>query len=496
MSDIILEMKNISMNFDGVHALNDVNFTLRKGEIHALVGENGAGKSTLMKILQGIYVPMKGEIILKGKKVNFKSPINALNNGISMIFQELNTIPGMTVAENMFMGKEPIKKVLGVNFVNHKMMYKEAQRLFEELDLDLNPWNHMYELSVARMQLAEIVKAISYNPDIIIMDEPTSALTTIEIEKLYRTMRLLQQRGITIIYISHKMDEIYNICDTFTVLRDGRFISTGRLSDHSVPKLVSMMVGRDIKEFFPKLKADIKEQLLELKNVKVEGVLDNINLVLHSGEILGLAGLMGAGRTEIAETIFGLRKMSEGEILIKGKPVIINSPVEAIQNKIALVPEDRKNFGLVLKMKISDNIILSRIKKCIRHILISNKMEKSEIDKLVTKIQIKTNNVHNLALSLSGGNQQKVVVAKAIFTDPEIIILDEPTRGIDVKTKAEIHLLISKMAQEGKGILMISSEMPEILGMSDRILVVGQGTIKGELLREEATQEKILKMAF
>lgn len=495
MSEYILEMNHISMSFGGVHALKNVSLKLKKGEVHALMGENGAGKSTLMKILQGVYTPMEGEILLKGSPIRFKSTKDAIEAGISMIYQELNTVAKMTVAENMYMGREPIRHIMGMKFVDFKKMYQDAGEFYNTLELDLNPKAYMYELSVARMQLAEIAKAVSYNSDIIIMDEPTSALTEVEVEKLFKTIALLKEKGITIIYISHKMDEIYKVCDSVTVLRDGTFIGSGLLKEISSSKLISMMVGRDIKEVFPKLEAEITTPLLEVKNICAKGVHD-VSFTLHRGEILGLAGLVGAGRTEVAETIYGARKLESGQILIEGKNVKINSPQQAIDNKIAMVPEDRKNFGTVLKLRIRDNIILSKVNKCVRGVLINRKLEQQAVDGLIKKIQIKVGNVNDPVSTLSGGNQQKVVVAKALFTDPEIIILDEPTRGIDVKTKSEIHLLISRLAQEGKGVIMISSEMPEILGMSDRILVLKGGQIKGELSREDVTQERVLELAF
>lgn len=495
MSEYYLEMKNISMNFGGVQALKKVHLNIKRGEVHALMGENGAGKSTLMKILQGILKPVEGEIFLNGEKIEFRSAKDAINRGIVMIHQELNVVRKMTVAENMFLGREPYKRILGLKVVNHKKMYHDAQKLYDELNLDLDPRKEMTEYSVAKSQLAEIAKAVSYNSDIVIMDEPTSALTEEEVVKLFHTIRILKEKGVTIIYISHKMDEIYKICDSVTVLRDGNYIGDGSLQDIKTPKLISMMVGRDISEIFPKLEAKITTPMLEVKHICSDEVHD-VSFTLHKGEILGLAGLVGAGRTEIAETLYGARKMTSGEIWIDGKQVKIRSPKDAIKNRMVMVPEDRKNHGTILKLSISDNIIISKIRKCIKWFYISKKLEKTSVDDLIERIQIKVGKVSDPVSSLSGGNQQKVVVSKALYTDPEIIILDEPTRGIDVKTKAEIHLLISKFAQQGKAILMISSEMPEILGMSDRILVIKEGKIKGEVFRNEATQEKILELAF
>lgn len=495
MSDYILDMRNISMNFGGVQALKNVHLKVKKGEVHALMGENGAGKSTLMKILQGIYQPVEGEIYLRGEKTQFKSTQDALDAGISMIHQELNPIEKMTVAENMYLGREPMKRYLGLNLVDHKTMYQKAAEFYQSLDLDLPPRAMMSELSVARTQLAEIAKAVSYDADIVIMDEPTSALSDIEVEKLFKTIGILRKRQVTIIYISHKLDEIYQICDSVTVLRDGNFIGSGDLKEIDKQKLISMMVGREVTEIFPKLEAEIGEPLLEVRGLCAEDVND-VSFTLHKGEILGLAGLMGAGRTEVAEAIYGARPKTAGEILIEGKKVRIDSPEDAIKNHIAMVPEDRKNHGVVLKLSIPDNIIMSRIDKCQTGILISKAKEQKNAQEKIEQVQIKTSDFRNPVNSLSGGNQQKVVVAKALFTDPNIIILDEPTRGIDVMTKSEIHLMISKLAQEGKGIIMISSEMAEVMGMSDRILVLKEGRVKGELAREEATQELILQYAF
>lgn len=495
MSDYILDMRNISMNFGGVQALKNVHLKVKKGEVHALMGENGAGKSTLMKILQGIYQPVEGEIYLHGEKIQFRSTQDALDAGISMIHQELNPIEKMTVAENMYLGREPMKRYLGLNLVDHKTMYQKAAEFYQSLDLDLPPKAMMSELSVARTQLAEIAKAVSYDADIVIMDEPTSALSDIEVEKLFKTIEILRKRLVTVIYISHKLDEIYEVCDSVTVLRDGNFIGNGDLQEIDKQKLISMMVGREVTEIFPKLEAEIGEPLLEVRGLCAEDVND-VSFTLHKGEILGLAGLMGAGRTEVAEAIYGARPKTAGEILIEGKKVRIDSPEDAIKNHIAMVPEDRKNHGAVLKLSILDNIIMSRIDKCQTGLLISKAKEEKKAQEKIEQVQIKTSDFRNPVNSLSGGNQQKVVVAKALFTDPNIIILDEPTRGIDVMTKSEIHLMISKLAQEGKGIIMISSEMAEVMGMSDRILVLKEGRVKGELSREEATQELILQYAF
>lgn len=494
MSEYILEMKNISKIYGGNIALDNVSINVKRGVVHALVGENGAGKSTLMKIFLGVEVADSGDIFINGNIIKFTNTREAIEHGVSMIYQELNPISYMTVTENIFLGRELKSGMLG--FVDFKTMNSKTTDLFKMLDLNINPNDLMINLSVAKLQLVEIAKAISYNSDIIIMDEPTSALSDFESEKLFKTIELLKQKGVTIIYISHKLDEIYKICDNVTVLRDGKFIGSGNLKDIKRNDLISMMVGRSIVEIFPKTDNQIGDVILEVKNLCIKGLIENISFKLRKGEVLGLAGLMGAGRTEVAEAIFGARKLDSGEILINNKPVKIKNPSVAIKNKLALVPEDRKNFGLVLQLSINDNIIMSRVDKCLKGLLISSKIENQVVKEYIKKLQIKSVNPLLPVSCLSGGNQQKIVIAKCLFSDPNIIILDEPTRGIDIKTKFEIYLLISQMAQQGKAVIMISSEMPEILGMSDRIIVLHEGKISGEIMREEATPESILKMAF
>jgi ABC-type sugar transport system ATPase subunit len=491
----ILEMQNIHKNFGGIYALKNVNFNVKKGEIHALMGENGAGKSTLMKILIGMFAPNKGEIFLNNKKVQFNCIKDALENGIAMIFQEFNISPYMTVAENIYLGREPGNKNFKFS-VDYKKMNEDTTKLLEKIGVEISPEQKVGELPVAKIQLVEIAKALSFNSRIIIMDEPTSALSNKEIENLFSIIKALKQQGITVIYISHKLDEIFKICDRVTVLRDGEYIGTQEIVKTNQSELIKMMVGREIKELFPKKEAAVSDVVLEVKNLKREGEFEDISFQLRKGEILGLAGLMGAGRTEVVEAIFGYRKLDKGEIYIKGKKAVIRRPEDAIRHGIVLVPEDRKRLGLILTMSVNDNIILSALKKCIKRIFIQRKIEQKSVAELSDLLQIKMYNSKQVSSSLSGGNQQKVVVARTLFANPDIIILDEPTRGIDVKTKSEIHLLMSELACQGKAVLMVSSEMPEVLGVSDRIIVLHEGRISGEFSRAEADQEKVFMLAM
>ena len=493
MDEYILEAKGISKRFGGVKALNSVDFALRKGTVHALMGENGAGKSTLMKILLGYYVPDSGDIFIDGKKVQFRVTSDALRSGISMIYQELNPVPYMTVADNIFLGREPLN---GLNLVDYKEMWKRTEEIFKSIEIDLSPRDLVANLSVAQVQLVEIAKAISYNSEILVMDEPTSALSDKEIKHLFEVVRRLNKKGVSIVYISHKLDEIYEICEDVTILRDGELIRADQLKNVSEKDLVSMMVGQEVEQLFPWQKNEIGETVLEVNNLTRTGEFENISFNLKKGEILGVAGLVGAGRTEMVETIYGMRCPESGNIRLHNRVIKIRHPKDAIKNKIVMVSEDRKNHGLVLLESISHNVVMSAMDKTIKYFLIDRKLERKSVGTMVKKLQIKAHSPDQKAMSLSGGNQQKVVVAKILYADPEIIILDEPTRGIDVKTKSEIHSLMSKFASEGKAVLMVSSELPEILGMSDRIIVMSQGKIAGELSRQEATAEKVLTMSM
>jgi ABC-type sugar transport system ATPase subunit len=485
-------MRHIEKRFAGVHALDDVSFTLRKGEVHALVGENGAGKSTLMKILTGLYQYDKGEILLNGQNVHFKSVKDAQNAGVSMIFQEFNQVKVLSVMENIYLGREPKTKTGSVNF---KKMYDNSVSLLRELGVNLDPKTKIRDLTVAKHQLVEIVKAISLNAEIIIMDEPTSALSRTEIEYLLSTIRTLRDRGKSIIFISHKMEEIYSVCENVTVLRDGKFIHTGKVADVSERDLIRMMVDRDVSDLFPKQDSEIGDVILQVKGLAVDGEFEDVSFDLRRGEILGIAGLMGAGRTELMEAIVGARRPSRGEIYFKGEKIVNNIPGDAIKRGIAMVPEDRKKNGVFLKLSIKDNILMSSLKKCMRGFSLRGKLEKKYFGEYADKLEIKYSSLSQPCKNLSGGNQQKVAVSRVLNADPEIIILDEPTRGIDVKTKSEIHRLMSTLASTGKAVLMVSSELPEILGMSDRVLVLHEGMQTGILDRREATADKIMELA-
>jgi len=492
-NDRYLEMKNISKRFAGVKALTNVSFTAQKGEIHALVGENGAGKSTMMKILIGMYRPDEGEIYLNGEKKTFHTMKDALSSGISMIFQEYNSVNQLTIAENIYLGRQPLTKL---GMVNYKKMYQDAKAIIKKMGVDIDPKEKVASLTVAKRQLLEIAKAISHDSDIIIMDEPTSALSISEIENLFRIVRELAANGKTIIFISHKLDEIYAICERITVLRDGNLIGSGATKDINVKHLIKMMVDRELTEMYPKEAAEIGETILEVKNLCRRGEFSDISFEVKKGEILGIAGLMGAGRTELVESIYGIRKLDRGEIYIKGKKVTIRQPKDAIANGISMIPEDRAVTGLALKLTVKDNILITNLTKCMKYFYISKKKEKENVDQYSQILEIKMKDENQPVSALSGGNQQKVVVSRALFPDPDIIIMDEPTRGIDVKTKADIHRLMSKLAQKGKAVIMISSEIPEILGISDRIIVLHEGRLTGEIMRSSATQEQILSFAM
>ncbi|WP_372813595.1 sugar ABC transporter ATP-binding protein [Paenibacillus sp.] len=488
----VLEMEHISKTFPGVRALEDVSFKVRKGTVHALMGENGAGKSTLMKILGGIYWPETGRIKLRGKEIGMLTPRDSLKNGISMIHQELTSVYDMTVAENIFLGREPL---FAKFWVNEKKLNEDTRHLLESLEISIDPKTKMKDLSIARMQLVEIAKAISYNSEIIIMDEPTSAITDREVAHLFKIIRSLTNKGVSIIYISHKMDEIFEIADEITVLRDGELVDSKHVKELTQQDLISMMVGRELKELFPKKEVRIGEKVLEVKNLSLKGKFNNISFQLRKGEILGIAGLMGSGRSEVMESLFGLAKPDEGEIFFHGKKVEIKSPEDAKKNGLAFITEDRKLTGLFLPHSVKDNMIAASLEKHAKGIFMNEGKIRNECNKQRELLGVKTPDINQKVKNLSGGNQQKVLIAKWLLTDAEVIILDEPTRGVDVGAKSEIHALMGKLVEEGKAVIMISSEMPEVLGMSDRIIVMHEGKISGELSRAEANQDKIMKYA-
>jgi ribose transport system ATP-binding protein len=488
----MIEMTGISKAFNGNAVLKNVQFNLKDGEIHALMGENGAGKSTLMKILGGIHSNDAGEIKVDGQPVHFKSPKDAEKHGIVIIHQELNILPDLTVAENLFLGKE---KTFGFGILKNKEMDQEAQELLAKLGLDIHPKTRAGDLSVGKQQIIEIAKAIASNAKYIIMDEPTAALTDREIRTLFETIRELKAKGISFVYISHRMEEIFSICDRITILRDGQYVGERNIPETNFDEIVAMMVGRELGERFPERKAEIGDVKLEVQNLTVKGLFENVSFNVRKGEVVGMAGLMGAGRTEVAETIFGYRRAHGGDILIDGKKVSIKTPIDAMKHKIGYVTEDRKTKGLVLDFSIQENVSLANLKKVSSSGVVNKEKETSLVNQYIQQLKIRTSSPKQSAKSLSGGNQQKVVLAKWLGTEPEVLILDEPTRGVDIGAKKEIYQIINDLAQAGVAILMISSELPEIIGMADRVLVMHEGKITGQVSKEEMTQERIMHFA-
>lgn len=494
--EYILEMKDICKSFSGVKVLDRVSLSVKPGEVHALMGENGAGKSTLMKILMGIYKMDSGSILIGGEAVTVSGPKDAISKGISMIHQELNPVLDMEVAENIFIGRERVKTVAGkLKLVDKASMREETEELFRGMNIGINPKAVMRYLSVAETQLVEIVKAISLKSKIVIMDEPTSAITEKEVLVLFEQIKRLKEQGVAIIYISHKMDEIFKIADRITVLRDGTLAGSGAAAELDGDKLISMMVGREIKQVYPKEAAEIKDVVLEVQDLNRGKKVKDVSFRLHGGEVLGIAGLVGSGRSELVETIFGIRPATSGKIFVKGQAVTIHHPKEAIAHKIAMITEDRKQTGLNLKTSVEQNISLVSIKKLSKAGIIDKGQESEAADRYIKSLSIKTHSRKAPVTSLSGGNQQKVVLAKWLLSEPDIIIFDEPTRGIDVGAKRDIYLLIGELAKQGKGIIVISSEMPEVMGISDRILVMSEGAVAGELDRDEFSQETIMNYA-
>lgn len=494
--EYILEMKDIYKSFPGVKVLEGVNLRIRPGEVHALMGENGAGKSTLMKILMGIYKADQGDIILQGQKTEMHGPRDAMDKGISMIHQELNTLLDMEVAENVFVGREIVKKGFsGLKLVDLGRMRAETGQYFEEMNIHIDPRARMRTLSVAEMQLVEIVKAISLNSKIIVMDEPTSAITEKEAQVLFEQIDRLKKQGVAIIYISHKMDEIFRISDTITVLRDGQWIGTKPASELNDDSLIKMMVGRELTDIYPKESAPIGEEILRVEDLSRGKKVRKASFTLRKGEVLGVAGLVGAGRSELVETIFGLYPKTGGAIYLNGEKVEIKSPREAIQHKIALITEDRKLTGLNLIGSVKENISAVSLKKLSPRGIVDKRQENEIAEKYIKDLKIKTPDQNAIVGNLSGGNQQKVVLAKWLLDQPDIIIFDEPTRGIDIGAKRDIYLLINELAKEGKGVIVISSETAEVMGISDRIIVMCEGEIKGDIPREDFSQELIMSHA-
>lgn len=487
--EYILEMTDITKEFPGVRALKGVQLKVRPGTVHTLMGENGAGKSTLMKCLIGIQPPSSGKIVFDGREVRFKNTLEALNAGISMIHQELSPVPERSVAENLFLGRMPRKGII----IDHKKMREDSRALFEKLGLDVDPDEKMGNLSVAKMQMVEIAKAVSYDSKIVIMDEPTSALTDAEVEHLFRIIAELKAKNVAIIYISHKMDEIFRISDDITVYRDGEYIASDRAENLNVDKLIQLMVGREVTDMFPKIDCPIGETVLKVEHLSAGRAVKDVSFELHRGEILGFAGLVGAGRTETVETIFGMRTKTGGKIYKDGKELQIKSPEQAIANKIALLTEDRRGNGIVGLLSIKDNTVLASLNKY--GFPLKHAKMRADTEEYVKKLNTKTPTIDTPIQNLSGGNQQKVLVGRWLLTDPDILIVDEPTRGIDVGAKSEIHSLITKLAGEGKAIIMISSELPEVMGMSDRIVVMHEGVMTAVVDRKDFSSELILKYA-
>jgi len=493
-SQPLVVMEGIEKSFPGVRALNQCRFELRAGEVHALVGENGAGKSTMMKILTGVYRKDAGRIVYKGREADFPNTKAAQQNGIGIIHQELNLMPHLTVAQNIYIGREPRRKIR--LFLDEKALEDKVRALFRRMNLDLDPRVKVSELTVAKQQMVEIAKALSFESEVLIMDEPTAALTTGEIEELFRTIGQLKASGVGIVYISHRMEELQRISDRITVMRDGCYIDTVPMAEVSVERIISMMVGRELYPSADRVRiADSAETVLEVRDLNRDKALHGISFSLKKGEILGFAGLMGAGRTEVARAIFGADRIDSGDILVRGKPVRIRNPHDAVRHGIGYLSEDRKRFGLLVEMDVKSNVAIASYAKLKRFGWMRRMSIESSAEQVVDALKVKTPSVHQKVKFLSGGNQQKVVIGKWLTRDSDILIFDEPTRGIDVGAKGEIYKLLEELAGQGKSIIMISSELPEILRMSDRVIVMCEGRITGQLSREDADQEKIMKLA-
>jgi ABC-type sugar transport system ATPase subunit len=490
MGNEVLVMRNIDKSFPGVQALKKVNLSIEKGEVHALIGENGAGKSTLMKILSGVYQKDAGEILIDGKPVLIDTPEKATNLGISIIYQELNLMPNLSVAENIFVGREKRKGI----FLDKGLTLQEAEKYTAEVGLHVNVQTPVRDLSIAQRQMVEVAKALSVNAKVIIMDEPTSSLTEPEVVILMGIIRKLRSQGTSVVFISHRLSEIFEIGDRVTVLRDGEVIDTVAAGGCTEDSLIQMMVGRSLTDLFPKETVPIGGVILEAEHITSGTVVRDVSFTLRKGEILGFAGLVGAGRSELMAAVFGFGRRDGGLVRIDGKNIPPNMPAEAIKHGIGFVPEDRKLQGLVLGMAVRENSTLASLESVSFGGLIKSGEERKIAARYVKSLGIRTPGIEQKVQNLSGGNQQKVVIAKWLATHPKVLIMDELTRGIDVGAKKEIYGLISKLAEDGVGIILISSELPEVLGMSDRIIVMHEGIVKGELSRGEATQKRIMSM--
>ncbi|WP_281884980.1 sugar ABC transporter ATP-binding protein [Paenibacillus sp. YYML68] len=494
----LLEMNAITKEFPGVKALDGVTLKVRPGTVHALMGENGAGKSTLMKCLFGIYKPDGGEIILDGRKVEMNHSKDALDLGVSMIHQELHPIPFRNVMENIWLGRFPEKGFGPFKIVDHRKMLEDTQRLLDDLDMDIDPHTIVRSLSVSKIQSLEIAKAVSFNSKVIVMDEPTSSLTGNEVEQLFRIIDQLRSRGVAIIYISHKMEEILRISDDVTIMRDGKLIGTWPAAELTTDLIITRMVGRDLSQRFPErhnVPGDVLMKVDSLTSIHPKSF-RGVSFELRKGEVLGVGGLVGSQRTELIEAIFGMRALSAGDITIHGKKVRIKSPIDAKKHKIALLTEERRVTGIFPVLNIKENTIIANLDRYLNPLrLINDQKAREDAELNVEKLRVKTPNIQALIKNLSGGNQQKVLLARWLLTEPDILMLDEPTRGIDVGAKFEIYSIIADLAKQGKSIIMISSEMPELLGMSDRIMVMSDGMLSGVIDGKQATEEEIMRLA-
>lgn len=487
-----IEMRGIDKSFGGNAVLKNAGFLLDDGEVHALMGENGAGKSTLMKILTGVYTKDAGQVIVDGKEVCYNNPQEAEKAGIVFIHQELNVLFDLTVEENMFLGKE-IKKVFGI--CDRKAMRKRVQEILDMLGVDIDPTQRMDELSIGQQQMIEIAKALMVDAKVLIMDEPTAALTQSETEVLFKVVNSLRQKGVSIVYISHRMEEIFELCDRITILRDGTYIDTKRIADIDMNDIVKMMIGREIGERYPVRNSKIGDVAFEVKNLNCPGAFENVSFEVRAGEVLGVSGLMGAGRTEIMQAIFGNMPNVTGQLFLDGKEIKNKNPQQAIQNGIGFITEDRKVEGLMIEESIMKNISLANLGRISNGGVINKKKEQELVNKGIEELRIRCFGPQHECNNLSGGNQQKVIFAKWIYTNPKVLILDEPTRGVDIGAKKEIYNIINELAAKGVAIIMVSSELPEVLGMSDRVMVVREGEVRGILNKEEANQESIMTLA-
>ncbi|AVD36346.1 sugar ABC transporter ATP-binding protein [Clostridioides difficile] len=494
MSNIILKLSNIAKEFPGVKALDNVNFELFHGEVHALLGENGAGKSTMIKILTGAHSKTSGKFIFQDKEIENISPDVSKKIGINAIYQELTVFDELTVAQNIFMGKEINGKVL----TNDKKMNEEAKKIFDNMGIDVNPNSLVKELSIAQKQMVEIARVLSSETKVLIMDEPTSSISKKETEILFRLIKDLKDSGVSIIYISHRMEELFEICDRITIMRDGKTVSTLNTKDvSSEEELVNLMIDRKLDQFFPKRKVEIKEEIMRVENLTKNNVFNDVSFNIRKGEILGIGGLVGSKRSEIVEAIFGLRTYDSGKIYLNNEEVKFKTPSDAIENGLGLITEDRKGTGLFLQMSVKENTTMAGLKKISKFkSIIDRKKEKEILEKYIEALRIKTPHMNQVIQSLSGGNQQKAIIARWLLLQPDILIMDEPTRGIDVNAKAEIYNLMGNLVESGVSIIMISSEIPELISMSDRIMVMREGHISGFLEGEEMVENNVLKLAF